>query len=219
MSTYNHSDSDSALTNGLILIVDDDKSIRQSLHNLLSSVGYQIQAFSTAQSFLAANIPNTPVCLILDIQMPDINGLDVAEKLSLNNVMIPVIFLTGYGSIPLSVEAMKLGAHEFLTKPVNTDNLLNAVDKALRWDQKNIQLRTELSDFTTRYQSLTPREKNVLEFIISGLLIKQIASELHVSEITIKVHKQKIMQKMLTKSLPELVRITERLHITSARTR
>ncbi|GGP75221.1 response regulator transcription factor [Shewanella ulleungensis] len=219
MSIYNNSHNEKALINGLVFIVDDEESVRKSLHNLLSSVGYQVQEFATAQAFLDTDLPKTPVCLILDMQMPDASGLDVAEKLSQNNITIPVIFLTGYGSIPLSVEAMKLGAQEFLTKPVNPDALLIAVDKALKWDRNNIQQRIEIADFTSRYQSLTPREKNVLEFIISGLLIKQIASELHVSEITIKVHKQKIMQKMFTKSLPELVRISERLNIISARTR
>lgn len=219
MCLNEHLQQTNSTLDGIVFIVDDDEGIRKSLHNLMSAEGYQVETFASAESFLNTELPKMPMCLILDMQMPDASGLDVAENLSRNNIMIPVIFLTGFGSIPLSVEAMKLGAHEFLTKPVNPQSLLDAVDKALQWDEKNIHQRCEIADFTSRYQSLTPREQNVLEFIIGGLLIKQIAAELQVSEITIKVHKQKIMQKMQTRSLPELVRIAERLHIVSAKIR
>ncbi|MEI8625883.1 response regulator [Pseudoalteromonas sp. B137] len=217
---YNeNSDFSKDISDNTVIIVDDDIEVSHSLNNLLSSEGIKVKEFSTSQSFLAALMPERPACVILDMQMPDINGLEVATILNKNNITLPIIFLTGFGSIPLSVEVMKLGAHEFLTKPVLPDLLLSAVDKALKWDRNNINSRIELNELTIRYKSLTPREKNVLEFIIGGLMIKQIAFDLNVSEITIKVHKQKIMQKMKTKSLPELVRIAEKLNIKSAKIR
>jgi FixJ family two-component response regulator len=157
--------------------------------------------------------------LLLDMQMPDITGISIIEQLASIEARIPVIFITGYGSIPMSVQAMKLGAREFLTKPVCPEALLAAVTEALAADQANLQCRLEQIELTTRYNLLTPREQQVLEFIISGLLIKQIAAELAVSEITIKVHKKQIMNKMCTKSITDLVRISERLHISQARSR
>lgn len=204
---------------GLVIVVEDEDQVRFALVSLLQSAGYKVQDFASGTEFLNSTMPQTPSCLLLDMQMPDMTGMDIIEQLSSIEARMPVIFITGHGSIPLSVQAMKLGAREFLTKPVCPDALLTAVAEALASDQANLQHRIEQSELVTRYNSLTPREQQVLEFIIGGLLIKQIAAELAVSEITIKVHKKQIMTKMRTKSVTDLVRITERLHIAQARGR
>lgn len=204
---------------GLVIVVEDEDQVRFALVSLLHSAGYKVRDFASGTEFLNSTMPQTPACLLLDMQMPDMTGMDIIEQLSSIEAGMPVIFITGHGSIPLSVQAMKLGAREFLTKPVCPDALLTAVAEALASDQANLQHRIEQSELVTRYNSLTPREQQVLEFIIGGLLIKQIAAELAVSEITIKVHKKQIMTKMRTKSVTDLVRITERLHIAQARGR
>ncbi|GAB57993.1 response regulator transcription factor [Rheinheimera nanhaiensis] len=204
---------------GLVMVVEDEAPVRAALVRLLQSADYKVRDFASGRDFLCSDMPQAPACLLLDMQMPDITGMDILEQLTDKDARMPVIFITGHGSIPLSVQAMKLGAREFLTKPVNPDELLAAVNEALASDQANLQLRLEQNELTTRYNSLTPREQQVLEFIIGGLLIKQIAAELEVSEITIKVHKRQIMDKMRTKSITDLVRITERLHIAQARGR
>lgn len=204
---------------GLVIVVEDEDQVRSALVRLLHSAGYTVRDFSSGTDFLHSTMPDTPACLLLDMQMPDTTGMEVIEQLTSQEASMPVIFITGYGSIPLSVQAMKLGAREFLTKPVCPDTLLAAVADALASDQANLQHRVEQSELTARYNLLTPREQQVLEFIIGGLLIKQIAAELAVSEITIKVHKKQIMNKMRTKSIADLVRITERLHIAQARGR
>ncbi len=204
---------------GLVMVVEDEAPVRAALVRLLQSADYKVRDFASGRDFLCSDMPQAPACLLLDMQMPDITGMDILEQLTDKDARMPVIFITGHGSIPLSVQAMKLGAREFLTKPVNPDELLAAVNEALASDQANLQLRLEQNELTTRYNSLTPREQQVLEFIIGGLLIKQIAAELDVSEITIKVHKRQIMDKMRTKSITDLVRITERLHIAQARGR
>lgn len=204
---------------GLVIVVEDEDQVRFALVRLLQSAGYSVKDFASGKEFLNSVMPQTPACLLLDMQMPDTNGMDIIEQLPSIEARMPVIFITGHGSIPLSVQAMKSGAREFLTKPVCPDALLNAVAEALASDQANLQHRIEQSELVERYNSLTPREQQVLEFIIGGLLIKQIAAELDVSEITIKVHKKQIMTKMRTKSVTDLVRITERLHIAQARGR
>jgi FixJ family two-component response regulator len=204
---------------GLVIVVEDEDQVRFALVSLLQSAGYKVQDFASGTEFLNSAMPQTPACLLLDMQMPDTTGMDIIEQLTSIEARMPVIFITGHGSIPLSVQAMKSGAREFLTKPVCPDALLTAVAEALASDQANLQHRIEQSELVARYNSLTPREQQVLEFIIGGLLIKQIAAELAVSEITIKVHKKQIMTKMRTKSVTDLVRITERLHIAQARGR
>lgn len=204
---------------GLVIVVEDEDQVRLALVSLLQSAGYSVQDFASGKEFLNSVMPQTPACLLLDLQMPDTTGMDIIERMSSVEARMPVIFITGHGSIPLSVQAMKLGAREFLTKPVCPDSLLKAVEEALASDQANLQHRIEQSELAARYNTLTPREQQVLEFIIGGLLIKQIAAELAVSEITIKVHKKQIMTKMRTKSVTDLVRITERLHIAQARGR
>lgn len=205
--------------NGLVMVVEDEAPVRAALVRLLQSADYNVRDFASGRDFLSSDMPQAPACLLLDMQMPDITGMDILEQLTDKDARMPVIFITGYGSIPLSVQAMKLGAREFLTKPVNPDALLTAVTEALAFDQANLQYRVEQNELTNRYDLLTPRERQVLEFIISGLMIKQIAAELAVSEITVKVHKKQIMSKMRTKSITDLVRITERLHISQARSR
>lgn len=204
---------------GLVIVVEDEDQVRCALVSLLESAGYKVKDFASGIEFLNSTMPETPACLLLDMQMPDSNGMDIIEQLANTEARMPVIFITGHGSIPLSVKAMKLGAREFLTKPVCPDALLTAVAEALASDQANLEHRIEQSELAARYNSLTPREQQVLGFIIGGLLIKQIAAELAVSEITIKVHKKQIMTKMRTKSVTDLVRITERLHIAQARGR
>ncbi|WP_215396232.1 response regulator transcription factor [Rheinheimera oceanensis] len=204
---------------GLVIVVEDEEPVRTALVRLLESADHTVRDFASGTDFLNSTIPDTPACLLLDMQMPDITGINIIEQLASIEARIPVIFITGYGSIPMSVQAMKLGAREFLTKPVCPEALLTAVTEALASDQANLQYRLEQTELTTRYNLLTPREQQVLEFIISGLLIKQIAAELAVSEITIKVHKKQIMNKMCTKSITDLVRISERLHISQARSR
>jgi FixJ family two-component response regulator len=204
---------------GLVIVVEDEDQVRFALVSLLQSAGYKVQDFASGTEFLNSAMPQTPACLLLDMQMPETTGMDIIEQLTSIEARMPVIFITGHGSIPLSVQAMKSGAREFLTKPVCPDALLTAVAEALASDQANLQHRIEQSELVARYNSLTPREQQVLEFIIGGLLIKQIAAELAVSEITIKVHKKQIMTKMRTKSVTDLVRITERLHIAQARGR
>jgi len=204
---------------GLVIVVEDEEPIRAALVRLLQSACYTVRAFASGKDFFNSPMPDTPACLLLDMQMPDTTGMDIIKKLASIEVRMPVIFITGFGSIPMSVQAMKSGAREFLTKPVCPETLLSAVAEALESDQANLQQRITQCELTNRYNLLTPREQQVLEFIIGGLLIKQIAAELEVSEITIKVHKRQIMEKMQTKSITDLVRITERLHITQARGR
>lgn len=204
---------------GLVIVIDDQEHIRTSLVRLLKSACYTVRDFASGKDFFNGPMPETPACLLLDMQMPDITGMEIIEKLASIEVKIPVIFITGFGSIPISVQAMKSGAKEFFTKPVCPDKLLAAVAAALESDKANLQHRIEQSELIARYNLLTPREQQVLEFIITGLLIKQIAAALNVCEITIKVHKKQIMEKMRTKSFADLVRVAERLNISPAKSR
>lgn len=204
---------------GLVIVVEDEEPIRTALVRLLQSACYTVRDFASGKDFFNSQMPATPACLLLDMQMPDTTGMEIIEKLASIEVRMPVIFITGFGSIPMTVQAMKSGAREFLTKPVCPEKLLCAVAEALESDEANLQNRIEQCELKARYNLLTPREQKVLEFIIGGLLIKQIAADLAVSEITIKVHKKQIMDKMRTKSITDLVRITERLHIPQARGR
>jgi len=203
----------------VIYVVDDDHAVRSSVMNLLSAEGYEACDYATGSAFLAAEKADKPSCLICDMAMPESSGLDVAAELARQGLAIPIIFMTGYGSIPLTVQAMKAGAKEFLTKPVIPDDLLSAVREALADDEANHALRRELADLRLRYASLTPRERETMALVIGGLLIKQIAHELDVSEIMAKIHKRKAMEKMAARSLPDLVRHAERLQITRSGSR
>ena len=197
----------------IVYVVDDDHSVRQSLVSLLTAEDYQVADFSSAETFLSHPFSLAPGCLILDMNMPEANGFDVTDALARLGHLIPTIFLTGYGTIPLTVKAMKAGAYEFMTKPAVPRLLLQAVADALTLAQKNLGASHEKQALSARYASLTPREREVLQLAIGGLLNKQIATALGVSEITAKVHKRRVMEKMAVRSLTDLVRAAERLHI------
>ncbi|ADU69242.1 response regulator transcription factor [Pantoea sp. At-9b] len=205
--------------NHIVYVVDDDESVRSALSNLLSSENYDVIAFATAQAFLDHPFPAVPGCLILDINMPGADGFAVVNALNARGYAIPTIFLTGFGTIPVTVRAMKTGACEFLTKPVDPEQLLQAVAEALQMAEENLASSQEKYDITSRHLSLTPRESEVMLLAISGLLNKQIAAEMGISEITAKVHKRRVMEKMNVRSLSDLVRAAERLNILSTRRR
>ncbi len=203
----------------VVMVLDDDPAIRRSLADLLESAGYAVHAFADANALLAAPAPTVPACLILDMQMPQLDGMSVLQHMAQRHLALPVIFLTGHGTIPLSVAAMKAGANEFLTKPVDPEALLGAVGEALTADASRIALRRESDALSQRHAQLTPREREVFALAIGGLLNKQIADEMGISEIMAKVHKRNLMQKMGTRTLAELVRMAEKLGIESTRRR
>ena len=205
--------------NHIVYVVDDDQSVISALNNLLSSVNYDVIPFSSPQEFLAYNINPTTCCLVLDINMPGADGFDVVKTLNARGYSIPTIFLTGFGTIPVTVKAMKTGAYEFLTKPVDPDRILEAVAEALRISEENMTSSQEKLEMTSRHQTLTPRESEVMMLAISGLLNKQIAAEMGISEITAKVHKRRVMDKMNARYLSDLVRTAERLNILNNRRR
>lgn len=205
--------------NQTVFVVDDDDAVRTALASLLNAEGYRVHEFGSAAAFYQHAVPDLPACLILDMKMPGICGLEVVAELRRKGVLIPVIFITGHGTIPLSVQAMKAGAMEFLTKPVAADELLRAVRDALAMDEANVHARQDLAELHQRHDSLTPRERETMGLVIGGLLNKQIAHELGVSEIMAKTHKRKVMEKMRARSLPDLVRGAERLHIVRAKSR
>lgn len=204
---------------GRVFVVDDDSAVRDALCNLLGAAGYQVRAFAAAADFLGEALPDAPACVVLDLRMPDVGGFDVVARLTGSGAPLPVIMLTGFGTISLSVRAMKAGAVEFLTKPVLPEALLRAVDDALACDAGQFHIRRELAQLRRCLDSLTPRERQTMELVIGGLLNKQVADALGVSEIMAKTHKRKVMEKMRARSLPDLVRGAERLHIAVARSR
>lgn len=196
-----------------IYLVDDDTSVITSLKNLLSSEGYQVLAFTSPADFLHQPTFSTPCCLIVDLNMPGLDGFDVSARLTTRGYSIPTIFLTGFGTIPLTVKAMKSGAFEFLTKPVMPDALLNVVADALALSEKSDTAAREKVELTGRYHSLTPREKELMQLLMQGLLNKQVAAEMGISEITAKVHKRRVLDKMRVRSASELVRAAEKLDL------
>lgn len=203
----------------IVYVVDDDESVRQSFVNLLDSEGYQVHAYDSAAAFFAQPLAAAPACLLLDMRMPEVGGFDVAAELERMGADLPIIFITGHGSIPLTVQAMKAGALEFLTKPVEPDDLLRAVRDALVVAAARQVQRQELDELRRRHATLTPREREAMQLVIGGLLIKQIANDLGISEIMAKTHKRNLMDKMQARSLPDLVRYAERLNITQTRSR
>ena len=199
----------------IVFVVEDDASVRNSLKSLIRSVGLQVELFGSAQEFLQRKRPDVPACLILDIRLPGISGLDFQRKLAETNNPIPIIFITGHGDIPMSVRAMKGGAVEFLTKPFRDQDLLDAIHVALERDRARRQREDEIATLKDRFEWLTPREREVLPLVVSGLPNKQIAAEIGTSETTVKVHRGQLMRKMGADSLPELVRMAERIGIST----
>jgi FixJ family two-component response regulator len=199
----------------VIAIVDDDPSVREGLRSLLRSAGWRVETFASAQEFLARPGAEVPCCLILDLQLPGLSGLDLQKRMAEVELEIPIVFLTGHGDIPASVQAMKAGAVEFLTKPFDEEELLQAIREALERDRRDRQRRAEISELRTRYESLTAREQEVMQQVVSGLLNKQVAGELKISEFTVKVHRGQVMRKMHADSLADLVRMAAKLGIRS----
>jgi FixJ family two-component response regulator len=197
----------------VVLVVDDDVAIRESLAGLFRSVGLRTKVFGSAPEFLQSSLPNAPSCLVLDIRLPGISGLDFQMELAKAGIRIPIIFMTGHGDIPMSVQAMKAGALDFLTKPLRHQEMIHAVTRALAVDQKRRADEKTVSDLRRLYESLTPRERDVLALVTAGKMNKLIAEELGVSEITVKVHRSHVMRKMRTRSLADLARIADTLGI------
>ena len=195
----------------VVFVVDDDPSIRSSLKFLMSSVGLQVEGFDSADALLKRNLPDTPSCLVLDVRLPGLSGLDFQRQLAARNCRIPIIFITGHGDIPMSVRAMKAGAVEFLTKPFRDQDLLDAVCIALEKDRERRERKKEVSDLEERYNSLTPREQEVISMVVSGMLNKQIADQLATAENTVKVHRSRAMEKMQAQSVAELVKMLGKL--------
>ena len=195
----------------IVFVVDDDASTRNALESLIGSAGLTVELFGSAQEFLARGRSEGPCCLVLDVRMPDLSGLELQNRLKELQREIPIIFMTGHGDVPMSVQAMKAGAMEFLMKPHINQNLLDAIQEALKRDQRARRERVLLQDLRSRYETLTPREREVMGRVVAGLLNKQIAGELGTSEIMIKVHRGKVMHKMRVESLADLVRIYEKL--------
>lgn len=194
-----------------VYVVDDDLSVREALSSLIRSVGLPVETFSSAEDFLAVQRPPGVACLILDIRMPGLNGLELQTRLAQDGISIPIIFITGHGDIPMAVLAMKKGAVEFLSKPFRDDDLLDAIHAALERARASYKDESEVGEIRRRYDSLTAREREVITFMVKGALNKQAAAELGVSEMTVKVHRHNIMQKMGVTRLPDLVRMVERL--------
>ena len=195
----------------LVFVVDDDASMRASLQDLLESVGLRVAACASAQEFLRRPRPEVPSCLVLDVRLPGVSGLELQQRLAAGDRALPIIFITGHGDIPMSVQAMKAGAVEFLPKPFREQDLLDAVHQALARDRHARAQRAQMAALRRRFDTLTPRQRDVLARMVAGRLTKQIAGELGTSEATVKTHRQQVMAKMRAESLADLIRIADRL--------
>ena len=202
----------------IVFVVDDDPSIRDALQSLIRSVGLRVQTFGSAQEFLDRQLPDAPACLVLDVRLPGLSGLDLQRDLAEAGIQLPIVFITGHGDIPMSVQAMKAGAVEFLTKPFHSQVLLDAIQQAIARDRTARHERAERVDLRQRLDTLTPRERQVMGLVVAGLLNKQIAAKLGTSEVTIKVHRGQLMRKMRAESLAGLVRMAEKLGIPAPET-
>jgi FixJ family two-component response regulator len=204
-------------TDATVFVVDDDGPVRVALMNLIRSVGLRVELFASAQEFLRSKLPDVPSCLILDVRLPGLSGLDLQRRTTESGMEIPIIFLTGYGDIPMTVRAMKAGAVEFLTKPFRDQDLLDAIQQALERDRQTRDQRVAIKELRRRFASLTPREREVMVRVVAGLLNKQIAAELGTSHTTVKIQRHQVMEKMGAVSLPELVRMADQLGIRGSR--
>src|ERR1700758_2298408 len=200
-----------------VFIIDDDRSMRQAIQDLVESVGLHAEAFATGQEFLSRQHAGNPSCLVLDVRLPQMSGLDFQRQLAEAGIQIPIIFITAHGDIPMSVRALKSGAVEFLTKPFRVQDLLDAIQQALQRDSAAREQLTEIHELKQRYQSLTVREREVMTLVVSGMLNKQIAAELGASEATVKIPQGHVMEKMQAGSIVELVRIADKLKVSPRR--
>lgn len=201
----------------IVFVVDDDPSVRSAIERLIGTVGLQVQLFGSAQEFLASKLPKVPSCLVLDIRLPGISGLALQRQLAEANVQIPIIFITAHSDVPMTVRAMKAGAVEFLTKPFRDQDLVDAIHSALERDRGRRQQEAELVVLSEHFESLSPREREVVSMVVSGMLNKQIAAQIGTAENTVKVHRSRAMEKMQANSLADLVKMIQRLQVSPSK--